>query len=58
LLLPGIQYAEEQVQSKTLAILIVIAGLILGAVVLALIHLYAPHEHFFAGKEGPEVPLR
>jgi ZIP family zinc transporter len=56
LLLPGIQYAEMQVPSKALAVLIVISGLIAGAIVLHLIHHYAPHEHFTKGKEGPATP--
>lgn len=57
LLLPGIEYAEAQTHSKALAVTIVSAGLLIGAVVLYVIHRYAPHEHFIAGREGPEAPV-
>lgn len=56
LLLPGIEYAEVQTHHKIIAVLIVIAGLLLGAIALFLIHHYAPHEHFLTGREGPEAP--
>jgi ZIP family zinc transporter len=57
LLLPGIEYAEAQTHNKALAVTIVSAGLMLGALALFLIHRYAPHEHFFVGREGPDKPL-
>ncbi|MBN1379574.1 MAG: ZIP family metal transporter [Gammaproteobacteria bacterium] len=55
LLLPGIQYAELQTSSKMLAVSIVIAGLMFGAIILHLINRYVPHEHFTKGKEGPDA---
>ena len=56
LLLPGIEYAEALTQNRITAVLIVIVGFLLGAAALFLIHHYVPHEHFFAGKEGPATP--
>jgi len=55
LILPGIEHAERLVSGKGLAVAIVIAGLFLGATALFLIHRYVPHEHFFTGREGPDV---
>lgn len=55
LLLPGIEYGEIQFGGRQVAVLIVILGLLTGAVALFAIHRYVPHEHFFAGREGPEV---
>lgn len=52
LLIPGIEQAEYSGQGTEAAVLIVIAGMILGAVILALIHHYTPHEHFLKGREG------
>ena len=57
LLMPAIEYAEGQFHSTYLAVLIVIAGLLLGAVVLWLIHRFLPHEHFIAGAEGPQATV-
>lgn len=54
LLLPGISFAEKLTASKPVAVAIVSAGLMLGALALYLIHRYAPHEHFVSGREGPE----
>jgi ZIP family zinc transporter len=55
LLLPALDYAEAQVHNKGLAVAIVVAGLLMGAILLFLIHRYAPHEHFFTGREGPDT---
>lgn len=54
LLLPGIEYGERFFDSHITAVLVVIAGLLAGAVALHLIHRHAPHEHFIGGREGPE----
>ncbi|NNL55694.1 MAG: ZIP family metal transporter [Woeseia sp.] len=54
LLLPGIAYGELQFGTTSNAVLVVVAGLMLGAVSLHLIHRLVPHEHFFLGREGPE----
>ena len=55
LLLPAIEYGESQFQSKGLAVAVVIAGLLCGALVLFVLHRYLPHEHFFSGHEGPDA---
>lgn len=57
LLLPGIGHAEAQTGNKALAVAIVGAGLLIGALALYSIHRYVPHEHFFAGREGPNTTL-
>lgn len=55
LLLPALAQAEGQLGSKLPAVLIVIFGLLCGAAALALMHRLAPHEHFIAGREGPDA---
>lgn len=55
LIAPGIAYGEAQFGSNVLAVLVVIAGILSGAVALWLIHRYAPHEHFISGREGPDA---
>lgn len=54
LLQPAIRFASVLVAQKALAVLIVIAGLVLGAAALYLTHRYVPHEHFVLGREGPD----
>ena len=34
---------------------VVIGGILFGAVALHLMHRHLPHEHFIAGREGPEA---
>lgn len=55
LILPGIEYAEAQVANKSTAVAIVIAGIFIGAWALFMIHRCLPHEHFVAGREGPDT---
>lgn len=55
LLLPAIEYGEIHHGTTSNAVLIVIAGLLAGAVALHVIHRWVPHEHFFIGREGPET---
>lgn len=55
LLLPALEFAEIQFGHRELSVVFVIAGLLSGAVALALIHRLVPHEHFFLGREGPET---
>jgi ZIP family zinc transporter len=57
LLLPGIQHGEALFHSTVTAVVVVIAGLMLGAVALFLLHRYSPHEHFISGREGPDVAV-
>lgn len=54
LLQPALEQAEAYVASKVLAVLIVIAGLLGGALGLYWIHKRVPHEHFVLGKQGPD----
>ncbi|MEW8015007.1 MAG: hypothetical protein AB2807_09550 [Candidatus Sedimenticola endophacoides] len=54
LILPAIAYGEAQVGDRPVAVLIVIVGILCGALVLSVLHRLLPHEHFFAGHEGPE----
>ncbi|MGB5354516.1 MAG: ZIP family metal transporter [Woeseia sp.] len=55
LLLPAIAYGEAHFGTTSNAVLVVIVGLLLGAVSLHLIHRFVPHEHFFLGREGPDA---
>jgi ZIP family zinc transporter len=34
---------------------IAVAGILLGSIMVAMINRYMPHEHFIAGREGPDV---
>jgi len=55
LLQPALQHAQEIISSKPLAVLVVILGLLGGALGLYLIHSRVPHEHFVLGKQGPDT---
>lgn len=55
LIVPGIEYAQDQVGLRSAAVAIVIAGIFAGAWVLFLIHSRLPHEHFVTGREGPDT---
>lgn len=54
LLLPAIEYGEIEYKSNNIAVMVVIFGFLCGAVLLYLIHNHVPHEHFLAGREGPD----
>lgn len=53
LILPGLEAAVAQGASEIGAATLIICGILLGAVCIWLMHTYAPHEHFIAGREGP-----
>lgn len=55
LLLPALDYGEAQYGTADVAVLVVIGGLLLGALSLFLVHRLVPHEHFVIGREGPDV---
>lgn len=55
LLLPAIEYGELMYGGRTPAVLLAIFGLLSGAAALFLMNRYLPHEHFFAGHEGPDT---
>lgn len=52
LLLPGIDIGQEQGYSKSNAVLVVLAGMLIGAALLAVIHRYTPHQHFKKTEPG------
>jgi ZIP family zinc transporter len=54
LLLPGIEYGEALTGATWAAVLMVTAGILMGALALYLIHQHLPHEHFITGREGPD----
>lgn len=54
LLLPAIEHGQEQFASRTIAVLVVIAGFLFGAIALSYLHRHLPHEHFFSGHAGPQ----
>jgi len=54
LLLPALERAGSDFESKPAAVLLVIAGLLAGAACLHLLHSRVPHEHFGIGREGPD----
>ncbi len=56
LLLPGIEIGSERFGGEVRAVLVVVTGLIAGALLLWLVHRFAPHEHFISGPEGPRDP--
>ena len=54
LILPGLDIANARLDHEVLAALIVIGGVMLGAIGLWLLHEHLPHEHFVLGREGPD----
>ncbi|HEY0940924.1 MAG TPA: ZIP family metal transporter [Steroidobacter sp.] len=54
LLQPALDHAESHIASRPLAVLVVIGGLLGGAIGLYWIHKRVPHEHFVMGKQGPD----
>lgn len=55
LLQPGLEYGIERYGSPRIAVILVIAGMLFGGGMLWTVHTYAPHEHFHAGREGPDT---
>lgn len=56
LILPALSHAERLTGHRTSAVAIVIAGILLGALLLFAMHRFVPHEHFVRGQEGPSHP--
>lgn len=54
LLQPALDHAEGHIASRPLAVLVVIGGLLAGAIGLYWIHKRVPHEHFVRGRQGPD----
>jgi ZIP family zinc transporter len=55
LLQPGLEYGIQNSGSPTAAVVMVVTGMLAGGATLWAIHRYTPHEHFHAGREGPET---
>lgn len=53
LIIPGLAAADARGMDKISAVLLVIAGILLGAACVWLVNRYLPHEHFVHGREGP-----
>lgn len=56
LILPAIDSGEEVMNGRVAAVSVVIAGILIGALTLWLIHEFTPHEHLGFGREGPLTP--
>ncbi len=52
LIVPGTEIAIEQGSPRWEAALILLAGIVIGALFLEFAHRWFPHEHFFKGNEG------
>lgn len=55
LILPGIEYGIEQFGNEVKAVLMVIGGIAIGALLLWSLHHFVPHEHLRLGREVPET---
>jgi ZIP family zinc transporter len=53
LLVPSIAESTERYGAGIVPAAIAVAGLVLGAVFVAVLNRQAPHEHFITGREGP-----
>jgi ZIP family zinc transporter len=53
LILPALEQAQVDFATDSAAVLVVIAGILIGAAALWLINEQVPHEHFLLGREGP-----
>jgi ZIP family zinc transporter len=54
LIIPAMTYAEADLHGKVAAVTLVMTAVMLGAISLALINRYVPHEHFIIGRAGIE----
>ena len=53
LIIPGLNYAQAAVGSKSLASGVIASAVLLGAAGLAWVNRVMPHEHFLLGRSGP-----
>ena len=53
LILPGIESAQAIYGTELAAISVVIAGILIGVIVLWILNEHVPHDHFVLGHEGP-----
>ncbi|WP_111495208.1 MULTISPECIES: ZIP family metal transporter [Marinobacter] len=54
LLLPGLEYGEELTGQTWIAAFMVIAGVLIGAMLLFWLHQRVPHERFALSEDGPD----
>ena len=52
LIVPGLNYAQSDLGSRTAASLVLAAAILLGATMLAVLNRHIPHEHFMLGRSG------
>jgi ZIP family zinc transporter len=55
LIIPGIDIGERLYGGAVSAVFLVSAGVLIGGLAIALVHRYAPHEHFSSGREGADA---
>jgi ZIP family zinc transporter len=55
LIVPSLDISTELYGDGALPAAIAVAGILLGSIMVAMINRYMPHEHFIAGREGPDV---
>jgi ZIP family zinc transporter len=55
LIIPSLDISTELYGDGAIPAGIAVIGILLGATMVALINRYMPHEHFIAGREGPDV---
>jgi ZIP family zinc transporter len=55
LILPALEAAEDQGTGRSMAAMIVVTGILIGAGALAILNRVIPHEHFFTGREGRDT---
>lgn len=52
LIIPALKQAEADLGGSVPAVLVVIAATLIGAIFIAVVNRYAPHEHFILGPKG------
>lgn len=55
-IIPGIEVARDQFGGNVAAAAIAALGVSLGALTMAALNEWVPHEHFFQGRQGPTAP--
>jgi ZIP family zinc transporter len=53
--LPGLDHAAADLGSRTAAVLVMAAAVLLGAAILAILNHRLPHEHFILGRSGVDT---
>jgi ZIP family zinc transporter len=55
LIIPGLNYAQADLGSRTAASLVMASAVLLGAAMLAAVNRLVPHEHALLGRSGPRA---